>query len=222
MGQDRAKRLQDEAEAIAQLKATSAKPDGVGEAIVDIAPARGAVVRFHPREVSLSDSGGLRIMRTGHLGRDALRRADAFDVMEQQARRRNPDAPAPFTVGQLNAARFYAQLFERCHTAGVRCSSLEAVHGSGDGSFIDAVISDSRMLTGMRQAIGAAVVLSPRGASAHSDRGRLVLRTHDLVDAVCVGGLTLSQLLQRYGWPVSGHYRNKTRDALCAALDRIS
>lgn len=214
-------RLDAEAARIAKMKDTSARPFGCGPAIVDVAPARGPVQRFQPREVVITSEGQVRVTRSGHMGHDALRRGDAFDLMMTQSRRRKPDGAALFTVGQISMGRDYAALYERCAAAGVRCSSVEALGGGGQGSFMDAVISDSRQLAALHRAIGSDVVLSPRDALAHSDRGRRVVRTRDVVDGVCISGLTLSQLLQSFGWQRSPSIRKKTMAALCSALDRM-
>lgn len=216
-------RLTDEADRLADIKARSARPDGCGSEIVDVAPARGPVQRFQPREVVMTDAGQVRVTRSGHNGNDALRRGDAFDVMQEQAsRRRSYPAVQLFTAGQISAGRDYAALYERCAAAGVRCSSIEAMGGTGgQGSFIDAVISDSRRLAALDRAVGDNVVLSPRGAQAHSDRGRKIVRASDLVHGVCVEGLTTSQMLQRFGWPRGMATVKTTRAALCAALDRM-
>lgn len=215
-------RLQQEAERIARMKADAARPDGCGSEIVDVAPGRGAVRRFQPRAVVRGASGQLRVTRNGHNGHDALARADAFDVMQQQSSRRKKDAPALFTPGQISAGRDYAALYERCASAGVRCSSIEAMAGAGgQGSFIDAVIRDSRRLAALDRAIGNDVVLSPRNAQAHADRGRRVMRASDLVVGVCVQGHTISQMLQKFGWSRSVRNTKETMAALHSALDRM-
>lgn len=215
--------LSDEADRIAQIKNRAARPDGCGPEIVDVAPARGPVQRFQPREVVMTEAGQVRVTRAGHLGHDALRRGDAFDVMQEKARgRAGKDAAPLFSAGQISAGRDYAALYERCAAAGVKCSSIEALGGAGgQGSFIDAVIRDSRRLAELDRRVGDDVVLSPRGANAHADRGRKVVRTSDLVHAVCVEGQTISQMLQRFGWSQTPKARKKTTDALCAALDRM-
>lgn len=214
--------LADEVDRIEQIKARSARPDGCGQEIVDISPARGPVLRFQPREVVLTERGQVRVTRSGHNGHDALKRGDAFDVMQHQSGRRlgKPSAPL-FTPGQISAGRDYAALYERCQAAGVKCSSIEALGSGGQGSFIDAVMRDSSRLAALDRAIGIEVVLSPRGAKAHMDRGFKVMRITDLVFGVCVGGMTISQLLQKFGWPVATSSRKKLRLSLCAALDRM-
>lgn len=218
-------RLEQEAERIAQLKQRATAPASCGPDIVPMAPGRGAVRRFQPGQAVITEAGHVRVTRAGHLGRDALARADAFDVMLAQSARRRPsdgaNAKPLFTTGQIMAGRDYAVLAERYDAAGVRCSSVEALGGGGQGSFIDAVIQDGRRLAWMRDKIGDAVVLSPRGAAAHSDRGRRIIRTRHIVDAVCIEGLTISQLLQSCGWPRTKARVNEIRQALAAALDRM-
>ncbi|ARU02986.1 hypothetical protein [Yoonia vestfoldensis] len=215
--------LADETARIDQIKARSARPDGCGPEIVDVAPARGMVQRFQPREVVLTKAGNVRVTRAGHNGHDALRRGDAFDVMMEKARgRAGKEAPPLFTAGQISAGRDYAALYERCAAAGVKCSSIEALGGcGGQGSFIDALIRDSRRLASLDRAVGRDVVLSPRKAHAHSDRGRRVVCVLDLVQAVCVENLTISQTMNRFGWPRTPASVKAARTALCFALDRM-
>jgi regulator of RNase E activity RraA len=215
-------RLTSEADRIEEIKARSARPEGCGPEIVDVAPARGPVQSFQPREAVMTEAGNVRVTRSGHNGHNALRRADAFDVMMVKGQGRcKADAGPMFTAGQLSAARDYAALYERCAAAGVKCSSIEALGSGGQGSFIDAVIRDSQRLAALDRAVGNDVVLSPRGAQAHSDRGRKVVRASDLVACTCVRDMTIAQMLQCFGWPVSTVSRNKARAALCAALDRM-
>ncbi|MFQ1702918.1 hypothetical protein ACJ5NV_20270 [Loktanella agnita] len=220
-------RLAAEADRIGQIKGRSTRPDDCGEAIVDIAPARGPVQRFQPRETTIDTGGKVRTRRVGHEGQNALRRADAFDVMQQQSVRRRPDAAPLFTAAQIGAGRDYAALYERCASAGIRCSGIhELDSGSGggmggQGTFIDALIRDRRRLAAMERAIGTEIVIKPRGAQAHSDRGRKAITAHDLVYGVCLQGLTISQLLQRFGWSRAPSVTKTVRAALCAALTRL-
>lgn len=215
-------RLAQEADRLAGIKSASRRPDGCGPEIVDCAPARGPVQRFQPREAVITPAGHVRVASAGFMGFDALRRADAFDVMQQKARGRATDTAPLFTVGQVAAGRDYAALYERCASAGVRCSSVESLGGGGgQGSFIDAVIRDSRRLAALDRAIGNAVVLSPRGAQAHADRGRRVIRAGDLVIGVCIKEQTVRELLQVFGWSKSTINANKIMVTLRSALDRM-
>lgn len=214
--------LQAEAERLDQIKARSMRPDGCGSEIVDIAPARGPVRRFQPREVVMTDSGQVRVTRSGHNGKDALQRADAFDVMMQKGKgRASADAAPMFTAGQISAGRDYAALYERCAAAGIRCSSIEALGGGGQGSYNETLSDDLSELASLDRKIGNDVVLSPRGAQAHADRGRKVMRAHEMVVAVCVAEMTISQLLIKFGWRPTPKTRKKLSLALCGALDRM-
>ncbi|MFQ1700792.1 hypothetical protein ACJ5NV_09365 [Loktanella agnita] len=221
-------RLAAEADRIGQIKDRSSRPEDCGEAIVDIAPARGPVQRFQPRETTIDTGGKVRTRRVGHEGQNALRRADAFDVMQQQSARCRPDAAPLFTAAQIGTGRDYAALYERCAAAGIRCSGIhELDSGSGgsgtggQGTFIDAVIRDRRRLDAMERAIGTEIVIKPRGVQAHSDRGRKAITAHDLVYCVCLQGLTISQLLQRFGWSRAPSVSKTVRAALCGALTRL-
>lgn len=218
-----------ERQSLAEVKASGARPPDCGDSIVDVAPARGPVRRFMPMEVARTENGNYRARKAGEFQRDgtqahAIQRVDAFDKMEAQAarRRKNRDDTTPlFTRAQVAAGRTYSALFERHAAAGAKCSSLETMGGgSGGGSFIDAVLADGRRLDEMRHRIGAGHAVEPKRVAPHGDRRRAI-RVIDLVHLVCVAGLTLSEVLERYGW--AGNLRNRTelRKPLCAALDRI-
>ena len=217
--------LREEAARIATLKAGATRPFGAGTEIVDVAPARGPVVQFQPRE-TVRRNGKTIVQRSGWRGQDALRRADAFDVMEAQAQRRaKVDGKLPkgyrplFSTGQLVAARDYAALAERVAASGVKCSSIEALGAGsgGQGSWIDAVLADSRRMAVIRGRIGDVSVLAPKNAGGK----RAVIWAQDLVDRVCIADQTLSEVLKAFGWSVKGDMRSVLRDGLCAALDRM-
>lgn len=208
------------------VKASGAVPAGCGfDGAIAPAPARGPVERFTPREVGITDAGNTRIVRTGHFGADAIRRADPFDVMEAQAARRararsKPHVPL-FTIAQILAGREYGSLAEKHSAAGARCSSLEASHrGSGGGSYIDALVAEGRRLDRMRAAIGDAWAMEPRRAAPNGDQRRAI-RVRTLVDQVCIQGRTLSQVLDRFGWSRKTTHLAELRLHLCAALDRL-
>jgi hypothetical protein len=205
------------------LKHSSAVPGNVGPEILQIAPARGTVERFTPREVVQTEAGNFRTVRTGMF--DAIRRGDAFDIMEQQAARRAKSrsrAHEPlFTVAQVLAGREYGALAEKHAAAGAQCSSLEASHrGSGGGSYIDALVAEGQRLDRMRAAIGDGWAMEPRRAAPHGDTRRAI-RVRKLVDLVCIQGRTISDVLHRFGWQPNGRVRDELRLALCGALDRM-
>lgn len=207
------------------VKSSGLAPSGVGDRIVPCAPARGPVERFTPREVVRTDAGNFRTVRNGHCGFDAIRRADAFDVMEAQAARRSKarnKAHTPlFSVAQMLAGREYGALSEKHSAAGARCSSLEAAHrGSSGGSYIDALVAEGQRLQRMRAAIGDAWAMEPRRTAPNGDQRRAI-RVRALVDLVCIEGKTLSQVLDRFGWSRKTTHIDELRQHLRAALDRL-
>jgi hypothetical protein len=202
---------------VAALKA-SATLIGVGP--VPVAPARGAVKVGPVWDVK---AGGTRRL-VGH--RAEL--ADVFDRMILSARERHDrsgsDAPfaPPFTPGQTYMARHYRALTERYSAGGVRCSSAEAGRAGGDGGgFMDAYMADGCELSALHRRIGtgSAMVLRRIRPSARGSRTTILDRR--LVDLVCLGGQTLSQVLRAHGWSDDGKHRDPLRQALCAALDRM-
>ena len=217
-------RLDAERARVVELLARAAPPDVCGPEM-PVAPARGPMQRFTPREMAVTEAGGFRSVRAGYAGRDAARVLDAFDVMEARGRaaaaRHKVAYVSPFTVGQVEAARDYAAVLERVASCGVKLSSLEGVGGGGDaGAREAAVFDDIARLRMLRRRIGGGLVEGLRrvrpGAVARSS-----IRLLDAVDRVCVGGVVVSDVLRSGGWPVNG----RTRAALCgdlaAAFDRL-
>ena len=207
---------------VAVMKA-AATPTSIASPVIIPAPARGPTKVVQLRETVVTESGP-RVRRTTVDGYHPVQASDAFDQMELQARRRDAQGKPLFTRHQVDAGRAYAALSERCASEGVRCSSIEGQAGGGQGGgrdWIDQFILRSNWLARMQAAIGDGVALSPRGAQAHADRGRKVVRVRDLVDAVCIHGKTLSQVLKAKGWPANGRTIDAARAALCAALDRM-
>lgn len=212
--------------AVARLSARSVPPPLVSPEIIP-APARGYVEILRPTEVVMTPSGP-RVRSASLDGFHPVRVEDALDGMDREARKASASkAGAPkadmFTGLQRDTARAYATLHERVQSAGVRCSSVEALGagGSGGGSFIDAVIADSARLSRMQAAIGTGLVLIPRNAQAHADRPRSAIRVADLVDQVCLAGRSLSAVLQAHGWGRQTPQLRTLRLAFCGALDRM-
>lgn len=161
--------VEDELERIAALKARAQPPVSCGPEI-PVAPARGPMQVFVPREMVVTDAGNLVARRSGYKGRDGARVADAFDLMTMNALKAHPKAVAlarrdydrrsrelraqgreprpfvepvfvpPFTHGQVSAARDYAALTERCQSSGLACSSLEALRAGSHGGDREAAI----------------------------------------------------------------------------------
>lgn len=207
------------------VKSASAAPAGCGYEIVPVAPARGPVERFTPREVIQTEAGNYRTVRTGYAGHDAMRRADAFDVMEAQSARRakarNRDHERLFSMAQVQAGRTYGHLAERHDARGARCSSMEGQsRGTSTGSYIDAVVAEGQRLKRMQAAIGDGWAVEIKRVGPHGDLRR-AFRIRTVVDMVCIEGKTLAYVLERFGWNRSVKYLAPLRVELCGALDRL-
>ncbi len=190
----------------------------VGSDLADVAVAggRGPVVAVPVWERT---GGGTR--RMAGVG---LRVVDVWDRIELAARRRAGDRPfvPPFTSGQVAVARAYAAAVE-AHEAGlVKGQRLDASGGGDASAAMDAYCDVGRQVSAWRARIGGGTALalrrvrpSARGAGARpiSDRAA--------VDAMCLGGLTLSEVLRAHGWSVTGLHVEGLRTAISGALDRM-
>jgi len=215
-------RLALEAERIERIKASAATPHTVG---LDIQPsiARGAFQEFTPRETIKGANGEFRSVRSGHRGHNAIRIADAFDRMQEQARRRarsrGVDVPELFTTAQIETGRVYAELVSRLRSAGLKLSCLD---GSGGGGSSDGHSEQTThrlaRLSRMEAAIGDEIALAPKRASG---RERQVIAVRRLVHCVCIREETLSEVLTLHGWSWTKSTREPAREALRAALDRM-
>ncbi len=193
---------------IAGILAAAAPPESCGSEI-PVAPAFGAFQVFQPMELL---KGGMQ-RPSGYLGRNALRRADVFDAM----------VSAPFTSSQVGIARHYRDLTERHAAGGMRCASLEAGRGGGgSGEFIDTYVREGRELEMLHQRIGRGIAMAVRRIRP-SARGAAAGIIHDrsLVDMVCLGQLTFSQVLRHFGWSEAKKHRMVLRAALAGSLDRM-
>lgn len=211
-------RLADADRRAQELLARAAVPEACGPEI-PVAPARAGLVVEDRWEMVPGSTERRRV--AGHAGRKGARVGDAFDRMAEACARRK--AGEPFTPGQVSAGRDYAALVERLSASGVRCSSLEAVAqaGAGGGSFIDAVVQDARRLASLRRRIGGGVAIEVRRVRPSRRGTRRAIPDLVLVEMVCCGGLSLSQVLDRHAWSVSGDNLRAVRLALAAALDRM-
>lgn len=203
-------------------------PERCGPEIIP-APGRGPMLAFAPIGMVPQGRDGWRVDHVGYRGRDAARRADVFDVMEDQARRRARDgqaAAALFSPGQIQMARFYRTMTERHDAGGVRCVSLEALRqpgGGRGGEFIDAFVDEGRRLAAIHRRIGAGVAMAVRRvrSSMRGGAGASIITDRQLVDAVCLHDMTLGAVLRAHGWSNDSKHRAALRAALCAALDRM-
>lgn len=214
---------------IAEMLDRAAPPVECGPRIA-VAPARGPMMTFMPREVVQTEAGNYRSVPTGHKGWRAARVADAFDTMTRDAlkahmRLGGDDAAfiPPFSVGQIEIGREYAALVERVASSGLGCVSLEASGGGGGngGEGVQAaVFRDIERLRMLRRRIGSGLAKEVRRIRPNGAKRRAIWALR-LVDQVCVDGMTLSGVLERHKWPVNGREREALRAALCSALDRM-
>lgn len=243
-------RLAQEARRIAAIKARATPPSRCSREI-PVAPARVSAIAEVPRETIMTRSGPRVVRGDRDLG-DRVRCGDAFDVMDDQARRRHKGVVAkawrahlercaeaaasgrrepvwhepryvpPFTSGQIAVARDYAALAERCNASGVKCSSLEALRASasGGGDREAAVLRDMTRLRAFHQRIGHGLAKEVRRIRPAGVK-RSAIRARTLVDQVCLGGSTLTAVLEHHGWGVKGESVEALRRSLVAALDRM-
>lgn len=231
---------------ISGILAAATPPEACGPAM-PVAPARGTMAVFRPRGIA---PGGQAAVDTGYMApgearpRMAMREADAFDAMMRRAidahavqvakaeaawtgspdRFRAPRFVPPLSSSQIAIGRHYQALVERHTAGGVRCSSLEAQRGGGGGGeFMDAYLAEAREIDALLRRIGdgAALVVRRVRPSARGGAAAGAITDRALVDAVCLAGLSLAEVLRRHGWAPKGEHRVRLRTALAGALDRM-
>lgn len=221
-----AARLRAEDARVAEMRAGALPPERCGSDMI-AQPGAGARIIFSPMGMIPDGRDGWKREHVGHRGRDAARAADAFDRMQaaedRVAKRRGRDPVELFTLVELGAGRRYATLVERHNAAGVRCSSIEAQRGQGGGGggFMDALIDEGRQIQRLRRAVGDDMAMGLRRIRPSVRGTRAGITDRALVDGVCVGGLTVSEVLERHGWATSHRLREAARAALKAALRRM-
>lgn len=194
-------------------KIRAAMPPEHASAEIIAAPARGPQVVV-PRYETVQTPSGPRVRRSSQDGHHPVRAADAFDMMALNHRRTAKDAPPLFTVGQVEAGRAYAALVERVSAEGIQGTSLEPRIGAGESrDWMDGVILRSARLERMRKAIGDGVLI---GDAMGRD---IAVRT--VVDAVCLSGRTLTQLMRHLRIAVTPARRQALMAELVAALERL-
>lgn len=223
-----------EAARMARVLGRAAPPAECGPEI-PVAPARGPMCAFQPREVGMTEAGNWRTVPAGYRGRMGARRASVFEVMTASARKAHdravaraeaegrspPRWRAPFTRGQEDVAADYAALTERCEAAGMKCASLEAGRaGSGGGCREEAILADLQRLAVYHRRIGDGLAREVRRFRP-GGRVRRPIRVRVLVDMVCLGGCSLDAVLRAHGWASDAAVRGALRRSLCAALDRM-
>lgn len=203
------------------VKTAAAIPEVCGPEIKP-APARGGFVLVRNLELLPVGTDKVEAVHRGYGGREAIRRADAFDAMLAAAARRKQ--PAPLTPGQIAIGRRYHDLVELLSADGTKLSSLHASAGGPDGrDWMDRRLELSAELEGMRKRIGAGIAMSVRRVrpSARGARPARIITDLALVDAICLKGRSLAEVMIFHGWSVKGQHREALSGALSAALDRM-
>lgn len=199
------------------------------EIVLSHGMVRSGVVLVRNVELLPVGSDGYEAVHRGYGGREAIRRADAFDAMIAAAARRKK--PAPLTPGQIAVGRRYHDLVELLTADGTKLSSLQGSTGGPDGrDWMDRRMVFSYELDRMRQRIGTGPALIMRRIRP-SQRGRVlqdgerapkIFTRRDLVDAVCVKDMSIKRLLLRFSWTDSGRNCNAAIEALSETLDAMA
>lgn len=180
----------------------------------------GAVTRHVPLVMLPDGKGGWRSDEVGYRGKAGVRVTDVWDRMTDQGARAG--GGVPFTRAQVAVARDYAALTERVASGGIKLSSMGASCGGGAArDFMDAFAADCEALRRLHRRIGGGVSLSVRRVRPSERGSRWNIRDRALVDMVCLGGRTLTQVLEAHGWSVYAGSLRAARVALCGALERM-
>ncbi len=207
-----------EADRLDAIRGAAVPPASCGPDM-PVSPARGRLIAL-PLLATVRTNDGYDVAHVGYRGRDAARARDVWDEMADQARRAG--GYDPFTARQKGAGRTYAALVERHQSVGLRGRSVETMHGRGgpaSGGIMDLVLDEGRAIASMHAAIGDGWALEVR---RQSKRRRVPLTVRELTDRVCLGGQTISAVLEACGWSVYGETRDWAQDALARALDRLA
>jgi hypothetical protein len=88
---------------------------------------------------------------------------------------------------------------------------------------MDAFVSEGDEIRRMRARVGTGAAMQVRRIrpSARGTAARGIITDMALLDAVCLEGLTLSAVLERYGWAVDGKHREALRGALVEVFFRM-
>ena len=212
--------LEVERQRLAAILSAAAAPDECGPRIIP-APARGPFKVEPQSQLLPQGERGWVQADAGFAGFSPIRAVDVFDLMLRAAARAGLDAP--LTPGQVAMGRRYRDLAERHDAGGVKCSDLIGRKGGTGREFMDAYLAEGRELDAIRRRVGDGAALSVRRVrpSARGGAGRRNIADRALVDMVCLGNRSLSDVLRAHGWAVKGDTRKAVAEALCAALDRM-
>jgi len=210
-----------EEQRLAEMVAAGLAPKECGLEVVPIAPARGRVIPFRDADTYLNTKGEVETVDHGAHGRLAMRRADVFDLMIDQAAKRK--RVFGLTTTQIQMGRDYRDLVERHASAGVRCSSIEGMPGGGgDGTgFVDAVLDQGRQIDRWRSLVGDGPAMDVRRVRPSQRGERVAIKALVLVDMVCLEDKSISEVLRAHGW-AGGKNQEKLSCALAGCLDKMT
>ncbi len=216
-----AARLRNEADRIAAIKVAAQLPAECGPAIIP-APARGGFVLQRIRHMEDMTREDFVETPDGYVRRSPIRRGDAFDAMEAAALRRKQ--ACPLTPGQISIGRRYHDLVELLSADGTKLSQLDGSFGSSDGGdWMDQRLAISRELDRMRHRLGTGPAIQIRRVRPSSRGGndRKAFTQRQLVDAICLSGKSIRDVLGDFGWQQDGRNCKAAIEALAAALDTM-
>ncbi|MEM1149317.1 MAG: hypothetical protein AAGI03_02005 [Pseudomonadota bacterium] len=196
------------------------RPESVSSEIISVAPGQGPLIAAPMVEVMTDSTGQMRIVSTGYRGKVTARVSDVWDRMAAQATRAG--GATRFTMAEVETARHYATLTEAVASGCVKCSSFERGSSGGSAGAMDAFIRDCEKLRSYHARIGKAVQLQVRRIRPSERRTRWDISDRVLVDQVCLGGMTLSDVLRGHGWSVSGAARAAAAQVLSTTLLRMA
>jgi len=211
-------RMAIEARRVGSMLSDATPPDAMR--IAPVAPARGAMRLLADFEAL---PGGTRRKAGAHWQElSPLAAMVAQAAMRHEGSGRDMPFVAPFTPGQVQVAEDYRALVEAVAAGLCKGSSLEGGRSGGgsSGLAIDSYMDQSRWLAELRRRIGTGAAMQPR-RNMDRDNARRSIPVAAVVDMVLLQGLTLSDVLRRYGWAEKGLLRKDLRNVLCAALDRM-
>lgn len=211
-----------DAERRAMILSLSEVPEACGPAMRS-GPAQARLVPFQPVITMVDAKGNECAVEVGYRGRSAARVADVFDLMHARQTKAHRDAHGVlFNASQIAIARIYRALVEDVSRGNMRNVNLEGAGGGGCDDGALAAFTDRRaQVDAMRRRVGLGDAMPLRRVRP-SCRGRRVAISHlTLVDQVCVGQMTLSQVLERAGWVADGKHRCALRGELQECLDRM-
>lgn len=212
-----------EAERVVSMNWAAQPPEACGPEI-PAAPARGAMRLARPVRMALDAKGNWAAQEDGWQGRAAAIEADAFDLMSRTALRKGQ--PVPFSGVQIDTGRQYRALVEFRAAGAMKLSSIEGRaggSGSGGSDYLDRFRQAGEDLARMQRGIGDGVAMEVRRVrpSKRGTAARGIITDRALVDAVCLSGRTLNDVLRDSGWSLFKDHRDALRAALLAALDRM-